>query len=233
MVVGYMNLYAQNANRQSLVDRINDIKKQSEAYFWDQYTHPDADTAKIGSVKRLIIHIESALNDQEKFSTEEVLPYTEFISINRGTLKQFFAYIKKSVALGIKSGVAPASGTVTSESMQTSTSEVANVPTNPAKSFVPEAFVQRIYEVKTFSNVYKLLKSMQANGQILQFGKLRDVEDYSSFDLVLFDMQSQDVITLLSGENANGTRTNLLDGSSDSLDNYPKNMTAVIWYIKK
>ena len=73
---------------------------------------------------------------------------------------------------------------------------------------------------------------MQGNGQILQFGKLKDVEDYSSFDLILFDMKSQDIVTLLSAENGNGTRTNMLDGSSDSLDNYPKDMTAVIWYIK-
>ena len=109
IIVCCTNLCAQNANRNSLVGRINDIKKQSDIYFWDQYTHPDADTAKIGSVKRIIIHIESSLNDQEKFSIDEILPYTEFISINRGNLKQYFAYIKKSVAFAIKSGGMPSS----------------------------------------------------------------------------------------------------------------------------
>lgn len=232
IIVCCTNLCAQDANRNSLVGRINDIKKQSDTYFWDQYTHPDADTAKIGSVKRIIIHIESSLNEQEKFSIEEVLPYTEFISINRGNLKQYFAYIKKSVAFAIKSGGMPSSVSETPASVEAKTNESIIMPSTPSKSFVPDAFVQRIYEVKTFSNVYKLLKSMQGNGQILQFGKLKDVEDYSSFDLILFDMKSQDIVTLLSAENGNGTRTNMLDGSSDSLDNYPKDMTAVIWYIK-
>ena len=72
-----------------------------------------------------------------------------------------------------------------------------------------------------------------AQGQILQFGKLKDVEDYSSFDLILFDMQSQQIITMLSPVTISGSRTNVVNGSEDSLDNYPTNMTAVIWYIKK
>ena len=74
---------------------------------------------------------------------------------------------------------------------------------------------------------------MQAQGQILQFGKLKDVEDYSSLDLILFDMQSQQIITMLSPVTASGNRTNVVTGTEDSLDNYPNNMTAVIWYIKK
>ena len=88
-------------------------------------------------------------------------------------------------------------------------------------------------ETKDFMNIYKLLKSLQAQGQVLQFGKLKDVEDYSSFDLILFDMQSQEVITMLSPVNASGYRTNMVNGGEDSLDNYPTQMTAVIWYIKK
>ena len=82
-------------------------------------------------------------------------------------------------------------------------------------------------------NVYKLLKSQQAQGLILQFGKLKDVDDYNSLDLILFDMQSQEIITMLSPITAYGSRMNAVNGTEDSLDNYPTNMTAVIWYIKK
>ena len=46
-------------------------------------------------------------------------------------------------------------------------------------------------------------------------------------------MQSQEVITLLSPTTESGNRINLVNGSDDSLDNYPTEMTAVIWYIKK
>ena len=105
--------------------------------------------------------------------------------------------------------------------------------TDPAqRSFVPDAFVQRVMETKNFMDVYKLLKSLQAQGQILQFGKLKDVQEYNSLDLILFDMQSQQIITMLSPVTASGYRTNVVNGSEDSLDNYPTNMTAVIWYKK-
>ena len=82
-------------------------------------------------------------------------------------------------------------------------------------------------------SVYRLLQSLQSQGDILQFGKLKDVDDYSSFDLILFDMNSQEVITMLSSETPSGKRINLVNGSEDSLDNYPTKMTAVIWYIQK
>ena len=34
-------------------------------------------------------------------------------------------------------------------------------------------------------------------------------------------------------EMASSLRTNMILGTPDSLSNYPQNMTAVIWYIKK
>ena len=46
-------------------------------------------------------------------------------------------------------------------------------------------------------------------------------------------MNSQEVITMLSSETPSGKRINLVNGSEDSLDNYPTKMTAVIWYIQK
>ena len=74
---------------------------------------------------------------------------------------------------------------------------------------------------------------MKSQGEILQFGKLKEIEDYSSLDLILFDMQSQKIISMLSSATESGKRTNLVNGTMDSLDNYPTSMTAVIWYIKK
>ena len=88
-------------------------------------------------------------------------------------------------------------------------------------------------ETENFIDVYKLLKYMKSQGEILQFGKLKEIEDYSSLDLILFDMQSQKIISMLSSATESGTRTNLVNGTMDSLDNYPTSMTAVIWYIKK
>ena len=88
-------------------------------------------------------------------------------------------------------------------------------------------------QTRKFVDVYKLLKYLNSQGDILQFGKLKEVEDYSSLDLILFDMQSQEVITMLSPVTTGNIRINVVNGGEDSLDNYPTEMTAVIWYIKK
>ena len=217
--------------RTSLLQRINEIKSQSEIYFWDQYTHLDADTAKIGATKRLLLDVNINRSQTSQLSVEEVMPHAKYINIDRGNLKQYFVYIKKADAIAIGENTA---------SMPVKNNSVVGIPVNTPivtsptqRSFVPDAFVQRIMETKDFLNVYSLLKSLQAQGEILQFGKLKDVEDYSSLDLILFDMQSQQIITILSPVTASGNRTNVVNGSEDSLDNYPTNMTAVIWYIKK
>ena len=108
-----------------------------------------------------------------------------------------------------------------------------SISTPIQKTFVPDAFVQRVMQTRKFVDVYKLLKYLNSQGDILQFGKLKEVEDYSSLDLILFDMQSQEVITMLSPVTTGNIRINVVNGGEDSLDNYPTEMTAVIWYIKK
>ena len=223
--------YVSAQNKNMLLQRINEIKSQNELYFWDQATYPDADSAKIVATKRLLLDVNLNRSETAQLSVEEVMPHASYINIDRGNLKQYFVYIKKTDAIAIGGGIA---------SLPVPNTSVVGVPVNTLtvtpsaqRSFVPDAFVQRIMETKYFVNVYKLLKSLQSQGRILQFGKLKDVEDYSSLDLILFDMQSQQIITMLSPVTASGNRTKVVNGSEDSLDNYPTNMTAVIWYIKK
>ena len=48
-------------SRTSVIQRVNEIKSNNEIYLWDQFTHTDVDTAKVGAAKRLILHIESFL----------------------------------------------------------------------------------------------------------------------------------------------------------------------------
>ena len=218
--------YAQN--KTTLIQRMNEIKNQTETYYWDQATFLNTDTAKWVATERLLIGVNLNRSETAQLSVEEVMPYTSYINIDRGEKKQCFAYIKKTDAIAIGSGNPVVSTPVVGVPVST---PVTNRPIQ--RSFVPDAFVQRVMETKSFMNVYKLLKSLQTQGQVLQFGKLKDVVDYSSLDLILFDMQSQEIITMLSGITGTGSRTNLVNGSEDSLDNYPTNMTAVIWYIRK
>lgn len=234
-------LYVSAQNKASIVQRINEIKSQSDIYLWDQFTHTNVETAKVGSAKRLVLHIETYIENEFPFTVEDLINKASFINIDRGNLKQAFAYIKKTDVdkwfYPQKNGLEinqnkdkPVVETPVEE--QTVKDTAIPIAANGKKNFVADAFVDRLMQTKTFINVYKLLKSLQAQGEILQFGKLRDVEDYSSFDLILFDMNSQEIITVLSGTNASGNRINMVNGEDDSLDNYPQNMTAVIWYIK-
>lgn len=217
-------------NKTALIQRMNEIKSQTDAYFWDQATFLNADTAKYVATERLLLDVNSGRNGN-KLTVENIMPHASYINIDRGEKKQCFVYLKKADAAAISSGSVPV---ISNPVVGVPVNGGLPVTTSPTKRpFVPDAFVQRIMETKDFMNVYKLLKSLQAQGQVLQFGKLKDVEDYSSLDLILFDMQSQEVITMLSPVTASGSRTNVVNGLADSLDNYPTNMTAVIWYIKK
>ena len=218
-------------NKTTLLQRMNEIKSQNDIYFWGQYTHPNADTAKIGATKRLLLEVNLNRSDEAQVMVDEIIPHASYINIDRGNLKQIFVYIKKTDAIAIGSKKSNTEPAIISNSKIAVYEQPATSPVR--RTFVPDAFVQRVMETKDFINVYKLLKSLQAQGQILQFGKLKDVGDYNSLDLILFDMQSQQVITMLSPVTASGQRTNVVDGTDDSLDNYPTNMTAVIWYIKK
>lgn len=225
----FSGLPSNGQTKNSLIQRINEIKSRTDVYYWNQYTHPNADTAKVNATKWLLLYINENRTLEEEVTLEQVLPHVSHIKIDRGNLKQYFVYIKKSDAadIGIKAS------TVSSIFGETNQTESSPANKTIERAFVPDAFVQRIMETKDFINVYKLLKSLQTQGQIAQFGKLRDVQDYNSLDLILFDIQSQQIITMLSPMTTSGNRTNVVNGSEDSLDNYPTNMTAVIWYIKK
>lgn len=211
-----MCVYGQD--KKSLLERINSIKSQNDIYYWNQYTWYSADTAKINATSQLLSEVNCYRAENEQLTVEELMPHADYIVIDRGNAKQYFAYIKKTDAIAIKK-----------------IGEISIPPPDSPKlkPFVADAFTQRIMETGDFVNVYKLLKSLQEQGQVLQFGKLKDVEDYSSLELILFDMSSQQIITMLSPVNSSGHRTNLVGGFEDSLDNYPTKMTAVIWYIKK
>ena len=232
---------AKAQDKTTLVQRMNEIMKQTEVYFYDKATFLNADTAKYVATQRLLLDINANYSENDKISVEEIMPYASYINIDRGEKKQCFVYIKKADALALRRGepVAPVVMNTPAPRtpiirVPTNTNPVATPSPSPVqRSFIPDAFVQRIMETKDFKLVYNYLKSQKTDGAILQFGSLKEVQDYSSLDLILFDMHSQQVVTLLSAETDTGNRINMVNGTEDSLSNYPTNMTAVIWYIKK
>lgn len=208
-----------NAQGQTILEKINAIKSQNEVYLWNEYTHPDADTAVINAAKWVLDEINC--DRSNKLLLRDILPLVKNIKMNRGSLTRAFVYIKRTDV--------PQTGTPTTVNIEQAP---ASQPVQPVREFVPDIFVQKIMQQHTFTYVYRFLADQKRQGQILQFGALKDVDDYRSFDLILFDLQSQEVVSVLSQETPTGSRINLTNGTTDSLDNYPEEMMAVIWYIK-
>lgn len=217
-------------NRSDLLRQMNEIKSKDDVYFWNQYTHPNSDTARVNSIKWLLLVINSDRTGSDEFSEAEVTHAIRHIKINRGNLTQYFVYVKKSDI-----SKAPQSAKESPTASQTSSPvaiESGGLNQMISREFVPDAFIQKMMREKDFYSVYRFLKSEKAQGEILQFGALKEIEDYSSLELILFDMQSKEIIAILSPVVQGTTRVNYMTGLQDSLENYPEDMLFVIWYIK-
>lgn len=236
LIAAPMTVFGQN----TILQKINAIKSQDNAYFWYEFTHPVADSAVYNATRFVLNEINFEKDDDEKLSMEEIMPYVKSIKMDRGSLKRAFVYVEKSNLPSKTGGILSAHTPSVTSSRQISTmAPVTQMqgPVNqsavaPVQAFVPDVFVQQIMQQKDFYKVYNFLKGQKASGQILQFGPLKDVEDYSSLDLILFDMQSREVLGVLSPITQGNTRVNLVTGAADSMDNYPEDMLLVMWYIK-
>ena len=232
MIVVVLNMaviaaYGQN----SILQKVNDIKKQNDAYYWAQYAHPVEDTAFVNATKWLLDEVNLLFDEQNKMSLATITPLVKRIKIDAGTKIRAFVYIKKTDI--------PGGGGVTGKTVKVGENVTLNsapmpttVPVPAVKTFVPDVFVQNIMGRKDIYQVYQFLKEQKSQGTVLQFGALKDVEDYNSLELILFDMQSKEVISVLSPVVSGNNRTNLMTGTTDSLDNYPEDMILAIWYIK-
>ncbi len=212
-----------NVHSQTILEKINAIKSQSELYLYGEFTHPDEDLAVEYASKVVLNQVNDGKDGPE--TMEGLKPYVKNIKMKRGTLTRAFVYVKKSEV--------PILYGVRQDTKDIKTGEVIlNRDEATTKAFVPDVFIQQIQQQKTFVNVHKFLTSEKQQGRVLQFGPLKDVEDYSSFDLILFDLNSQEIVTVLSAVTQGDKRINQTTGSIDSLENYPEDMIAVIWYLK-
>lgn len=243
LIVVFLGDFAVAHGQKPILDKINEIKAQTDIYMWDEYTHPNPDTAKINAARWMLIEVN--LNREYKYSVEDVLPYMKYIQMKRGNLTRAFAYMKRSdlpsaPSMGRSSNYASplqqddTGVQITYEQPSYTAQQLSSeYQSAPAVSFSqPDAFVREILQHKQFMEVYDFLKHERIEGRLAQYGALKDVEDYSSMNLILFDMQSREAISVLSGETSKNKRINLITGAEDSLDNYPQDMLLVIWYIK-
>ena len=217
-LVALLGSVASAYGQSQILKKINEIKSQDDVYYYSLYAHPNADSARIGAAKWILIEINEERAENEQLTLGDILDKLKHIKMERGGVVRNFAYIAKAE--------------IGSATITTANPTRPSSPRARTETFVPDMFVQKIIDIQDFKAVYNYLRAKKAERAILQFGPLKDVEDYSSLDLILFDLHTGKVITLLSGVTSGDERTNLLTGQPDSLDNYPEDMTAVIWYIK-
>lgn len=228
-----------NTQGQTILEKINSIKSQGDLYLYSEYTHPDGDMAVENASKWLLNQVNDGQDGPE--TLEGLKPYVKNIKMNRGNLIRAFVYVKKSelpLLYGKRQNVTKVDNednnvnAIVEKQQSIPQAVPQSAPQTAPRTFVPDIFIQQIQQQKTFMNVYKFLASEKQQGRILQFGSLKDVEDYSSFDLILFDLNSQEFLTALSGVTQDNKRINQTNGTVDYLENYPEDMVAVIWYIK-
>jgi outer membrane biosynthesis protein TonB len=83
---------------QTPLEKMNEIKMSAD-YIWDEFTHPDPDSASVGAMKRLVLYMDSPQN--REITIEDIKPNVKFIKMKRSVLTRVFAYIKKEEANAI------------------------------------------------------------------------------------------------------------------------------------
>lgn len=221
---GILALAASTAahGQNQILQQINDIKAQSDTYYWSQYAHVNADSARYNATKWILMDINDGRNEDKLVTLDEIIKHVKHIKMQRGSVTRDFAYIRKSDVPG--SGAKQPDGNMSEPPKPKLQQE--------PQPFVPDMFTQRIMQQKTFKAVYNFLRSQKAEGKIAMFGPLKEVDDFSSLQLIVFDLSSQEVITVLSPVTQGDTRINLTTGGDDALGNYPEDMVAVIYFIK-
>lgn len=225
LIAGMQNVTGQN----NLLQKVNDIQKQNDVYYWAQYAHPVEDTAFVNATKWLLDEVNMQFDEANQMTVTDITPLVKRIKIDAGTKIRAFVYVRKA---DVAPGASQASVIPASPRASVTPHPATTLPEQAPRAFVPDVFVQTLMSRKEFYQVYQYLKEQKSQGNVLQFGALKDVEDYTSLELVLFDMQSKEIISILSPVTSGNKRTNLMTGTDDSLDNYPEDMVLAIWYIK-
>ena len=279
-ILAAMQMIATVMAQSNTQSKINDIIQQSAIYYWERYTHTDAQKAEQNASRWLMHQVNSKIEESEKLPIEVVQPYMEYYFVKFDKRITCFAYVSKATADSLRKSMeavpmarhieetptvsvintmpvpsvmgssvqsvivssvsatpAPSAPSVsTDDSVSVTTIVPVAVPTAvPAtpqahKPVAPDAFAKSIMEQKNFRSVYIFLREQKQKMIIQSFGSLKEVDDYSKLDLILIDRESLEIQCVLSAEDANGLRTNLISGASDSLNNYSDDTVSAIWY---
>lgn len=213
---------AVTAQRQSPLELMNSIKASND-YLWEEYTHPQADSAALFVLERLLL---GDFPDSCTITVEQLRPHTKTIRINRGKLTRVFAYIAKKDARQLVHATQQQATAVTTDNPQTPMAKPE--PTPPP--FVADPLARVLMEKTSLTAVYNHLTTLRQQGDIGGCGPMKSTTQPARCRLAIFSRDSQTIVCVLSAEDAQGCRINLVTGQKDSFDHYEDGQHLAIWY---
>lgn len=198
-----------STDAQSIIQKVNDIKKMSDEYIYSQYAHLSPDTALVNAAEWLSYRVES-ISGQE-VNGKDIMPYIKHIFLKGKSITRAFVYMKIS-------------------DVQSAVDEIiAKRKREASESFVPDSLALSIIGKKDLYAVYSYLEHCVHTGAVIQYGSPKDVDDIDSKYIVLFKKENLVPVFVLSHVLDDDLRINLINGEQDSLDNY--HGYYAIWYI--
>lgn len=205
--------FLQPAKAQSLVKKINDIKLEEEVYYWDEYTHPSADTAYVKACEWLVNQVDTF--PEKKFQVADFKPYIKDIKVLRGQLTLAFVYLKKSDAQAVIEGKPAVEEPVRREEVP-----AIDTPVPPRERPTLHPVVKSVMSMKEAKDVFTLLQEQMKSGQVGWVGSTSKSEKLDDCHIVIFDGNTIAPLCVLSPVIDGDQRTNLTTGQPDDMDNY-------------
>ena len=218
---------------QTPLEKMNSIKMSNE-YIWDEYTHISPDTATIGAVRRLLLYID--VPEDRILAEDDIMGSVKFIKMKRSTLTRVFAYISKKNAQALVNGELtiatsePVAEIVTAGEDSIAVISIDSVIADPLPAFQPLPLAQELMAKSDFYAGFKYIQQLRDDGFVTGYGSLKDSDDIDNRYLAIYQKQTNRPVCVLSPVYSGDSRTNLVDGSADSLANYEDGNHIAIWF---
>lgn len=202
LVALFVNVFSFTLLAQSASEKISEIKKQGDKYWYSESTGAD-ENATLEKAKIFLADVVRSSfkgDDPEKLfaKAQGIAAGAQYVVASRGPLKRVFVYVEKTEG-GVKdSTIKPENEPENKPENKPENEEEAIVidlgevkVAEEQKVEVPQIsdFEQEILNVGSASEIESFLKTKKANGEITGFGRLKTMP--SSGDLYLFIFNPQ------------------------------------------
>lgn len=198
-------------NAQGIIKKVNDIK-MSDDYMWEQYAHPDADSALVKAIEWFTKDVNCS--EGVELSSKDISPHIKHIFLRGSELIRAFVYMKKADIKNIVNGLLSVRN--------------PNMAGNETNVWHPDSLTLSLMAQKDIYAVRDYFENAILQGDIVRYGSPKATGSMNNLHLILFSHDNLAPNCVLSPVIEGMQRRNLLNGQKDSLDNYHR--CYAIWY---